>query len=111
MILIIGAPRAKSNAGTTTTVIFGTKTWNEEIDTLTDINGTNGFKLLGENSGDYSGTSVSFAGDVNSDGIQDLIIGAYSWNSFHFVFFFVILCSYICDLFVCFLKESCDKCQ
>ena len=41
---------------------------------MTDINGTNGFKLLGENSGDKSGNSVSFAGDVISDEIQDFII-------------------------------------
>ena len=61
-------------------MIFGRKTWKGEIDTLTDINGTNGFKLLGEDSGDRSGHSVSFAGDVNSDGIQDFIIGAYDWN-------------------------------
>ena len=53
--LIIGSPNAspnnKNQAGTTT-VIFGRKTWKGEIDTLTDINGTNGFKLLRENSGD-----------------------------------------------------------
>ena len=61
-------------------MIFGRKTWKGEIDTLTDINGTNGFKLFGENSGDKSGYSVSFAGDVNSDGIQDLIIGAADWS-------------------------------
>ena len=73
------SPNNKSSAGTTT-VIFGRKTWKGEIDTLTDINGTNGFKLLGENSGDWSGYSVSFAGDVNSDGIQDFIIGAPSWS-------------------------------
>ena len=71
------SPNNKSGAGTTT-VIFGRK---GKIDTLTDINGTNGFKLLGEKSGDESGNSVSFAGDVNSDGIQDLIIDAYGWNS------------------------------
>ena len=47
---------------------------------MTDINGTNGFKLFGENSGDESGLSLSFAGDVNSDGIQDFIIGAWYWN-------------------------------
>ena len=81
--LIIESPYATANSRTnagTTTVIFGKKTWKEEIDTLTDINGTNGFKLLGENSGDQSGNSVSSAGDVNSDGIQDFIIGAYCWN-------------------------------
>ena len=48
---------------------------------MTDINCTNGFKLLGENIGDYSGSSVSSAGDVNSDGIQDFIIGTPGWNS------------------------------
>ena len=82
--LIIGSPYASPNSKSiagTTTVIFGRKTWKGEIDTLTDINGTNGFKLLGENSGNYSGRSVSSAGDVNSDGIQDFIIGANGWNS------------------------------
>ena len=84
--LIIGSPHAspnnKSKAGTTT-VIFGRKrTWKGEIDTLTDINGTNGFKLITENSNDKFEMRVSGAGDVNSDGIQDFIIGAYSWNSY-----------------------------
>ena len=69
----------KNHVGTTT-VIFGRKTWKGEIDTLTDINGTNGFKLFGVNSGDNNGIWVSFAGDVNSDGIQDFIIGAFQWN-------------------------------
>ena len=35
---------------------------------LANLNGTNGFKLDGENSGDYSGYSVSAAGDINGDG-------------------------------------------
>ena len=81
--LIIGSPWAspnnKSNAGTTT-VIFGRKTWKGEIDTLTDINGTNGFKLITENSNDQFEMKASGAGDVNSDGIQDFIIGALYWN-------------------------------
>ena len=33
--------------------------------------------ITGENSGDFFGYSVSRAGDVNGDGIDDVIIGAY----------------------------------
>ena len=36
-----------------------------------------GFKITGEVAGDYAGHSVSAAGDVNGDGIDDLIVGAY----------------------------------
>lgn len=43
---------------------------------LSDLNGLNGFVLSGVSSFDYSGTSVSDAGDVNGDGIDDLIIGS-----------------------------------
>ena len=43
---------------------------------LTDLNGSNGFKLNGEASGDISGSAVSMMGDINGDGIDDLMIGA-----------------------------------
>ena len=36
-----------------------------------------GFKILGEDAGDVSGYTVSSVGDVNGDGYDDLIIGAY----------------------------------
>ena len=45
---------------------------------LSDLDGTNGFILNGIDSSDYSGISVSSAGDVNGDGYDDLIIGADS---------------------------------
>jgi hypothetical protein len=45
---------------------------------LTTLDGTNGFVLEGIDPSDYAGASVSAAGDVNGDGIDDLIIGAYA---------------------------------
>src|SRR5919199_1728717 len=43
---------------------------------LSDLNGSNGFAINGIGTYDQSGLSVSSAGDVNGDGIDDLIIGA-----------------------------------
>jgi Ca2+-binding RTX toxin-like protein len=43
---------------------------------LADLDGTNGFKITGEAAGDQAGFSVSEAGDINDDGIDDLIVGA-----------------------------------
>jgi hypothetical protein len=40
-------------------------------------NPTGGFVINGEVANDYSGWSVSCAGDVNGDGLDDLIVGAY----------------------------------
>ena len=43
---------------------------------LAALDGTNGFRLDGIDAYDRSGSSVAGAGDVNGDGIDDLIIGA-----------------------------------
>ncbi|GAB5438262.1 beta strand repeat-containing protein [Falsiruegeria mediterranea] len=45
---------------------------------LSDIDGSNGFVIEGVNVADTAGRAVSYAGDVNGDGIDDLIIGAES---------------------------------
>jgi hypothetical protein len=44
---------------------------------LSSLNGANGFVINGINAYDYSGFSVSSAGDINGDGVDDFIIGAY----------------------------------
>jgi len=44
---------------------------------LSALNGTNGFKIVGEAGGDRAGKSVSSAGDVNGDGFDDMVVGAF----------------------------------
>lgn len=78
--IIIGANGANNNAGQSY-VVFGSKEpWPSLLD-LNTLNGKNGFILNGIHSGDKSGTSVSGVGDINGDGIDDVIIGAPDANN------------------------------
>ena len=77
--LIIGAPEAESgnkNSQGESYVVFGSETGFSPQLNLAKLDGSNGFKIRGIDSSDRSGSSVSSAGDVNNDGIDDLIIGA-----------------------------------
>lgn len=71
--LIIGAYGYNASTGAVY-VVFGSKTYTNPFD-LTTLNGTNGFRIDGINAGDQTGWSVA-AGDVNGDGIADVIMGA-----------------------------------
>src|ERR687886_468781 len=77
--LIIGAPFADPNgvnyAGQSY-VVFGSNSGFGARVNLSALNGSNGFAINGIAANDYSGRSVSSAGDVNGDGFDDLIIGA-----------------------------------
>jgi hypothetical protein len=44
--------------------------------TLAGLNGASGYQLHGEAAGDRSGSAVAAAGDVNGDGLADVIVGA-----------------------------------
>lgn len=57
-------------------VVFGSSSGFSQAPDLSMLDGTNGFTLNGIDSGDFSGFSVSGSGDVNDDGIADLIVGA-----------------------------------
>ncbi|MBE9103227.1 FG-GAP repeat protein, partial [filamentous cyanobacterium LEGE 07170] len=65
-------------SGATSYVVFGSGQGFAASLELTDLDGSNGFTLNGIDEGDNSGGSVSGAGDINGDGIDDLIIGASS---------------------------------
>jgi Ca2+-binding RTX toxin-like protein len=59
-------------------VVFGKASgFAAEINLATVAAGTGGFVIHGQDAGDGSGFSVASAGDVNRDGFDDLIIGAY----------------------------------
>jgi hypothetical protein len=79
--LIIGANRPSPNgirfAGQSY-VVFGSNSGFGASLNLSALNGSNGFAINGIATSDQSGWSVSSAGDVNGDGFDDLIIGAYS---------------------------------
>lgn len=75
--LIVGADRAHPNGTKSgrSYVIFG-KSDTTTIDLSSVTAGSGGFVINGEAVGDYSGFSVSGAGDVNGDGLADLLVGA-----------------------------------
>ncbi len=77
--VIIGASGADPNgaASGSSYVLFGKASGFSSTMNLNTLDGTNGFRLDGVNAGDVSGYSVSEAGDVNGDGYDDVIIGAY----------------------------------
>ena len=71
--LIIGARDANGNSGASY-VVFG-KTDGNAVE-LSDIAENAGFVINGADRGDQSGFSVSGAGDINGDGLDDIIVGA-----------------------------------
>ena len=80
--LLIGAPFADPNGSLSgaSYVVFGRNTVQSDPFpaslNLSNLDGTNGFRLAGVALVDRSGQAVSSAGDVNGDGLADLLIGA-----------------------------------
>ncbi|MDB5472461.1 MAG: hypothetical protein JWR84_4021 [Caulobacter sp.] len=80
--LIIGARSGQTfYAQGSAVVVFGKRAADGPFAatlTVDDLDGSNGFVLTGEAFLDAAGLSVDSAGDVNGDGLDDLIIGAPS---------------------------------
>ncbi len=66
--LLAGAPKYDTQGAAY--IFFGDST----MDDLYDL------RLVGENAGDRFGYSVASAGDVNGDGYEDIVVGAYLYD-------------------------------
>jgi len=87
--IVIGAPNADLYAGAAGAayVVFGKASGFAANLNLSTLNGSNGFKLLGEPEASRTGWSVASAGDFNGDGFDDVIVGAPgSYNASYVVF-------------------------
>ncbi len=75
--LIVSSNGAGLNDVGEAIVIFGTTSAMPSVLGADWVNGTNGFLIVGEADGDNIGFSLSNAGDVNGDGLEDILIGAH----------------------------------
>ncbi len=83
--LLVGANKAAGNSGGSigageTYLVFGKAGGFPASFDLPNLDGSDGYVINGTSNRDYSGQSVSSAGDVNGDGFADIIIGAYKAN-------------------------------
>ncbi len=81
--VIIGAAGAdkQGDFSGSSYVVFGKASGFNDKMNLSSLDGTNGFRLDGETEDDFLGSSVSTAGDVNGDGFDDIIVGAWGADS------------------------------
>jgi len=82
--VIIGAYSMNSNFGEAYVVYGGPKSSTTNLDfTVNTLDPhTTGFTIKGNAGGDFLGYSVSTAGDIDNDGYDDIIVGAYGKSTF-----------------------------
>jgi len=77
--LLISSTRYNSNGFTdngAAIIIFGNPAGHSDID-VENLQPGQGFKIIINQNGYRLGTSISSTGDINGDGINDIIVGAY----------------------------------
>ncbi|MCY1668978.1 VCBS domain-containing protein [Rhizobium sp. SL86] len=74
--VLIGANGTSTGAGAAY-VVYGTHTALTTVNLDNVASGSGGFKIEGEGSFNYAGYSLADAGDINGDGIDDLVVSAY----------------------------------
>ncbi len=62
-------------------VVYGKKAAFKPNLKVSALNGANGFKIEGEGEANIAGAGVAAAGDVNGDGVDDLLVGAPQANA------------------------------
>ncbi|NRA56498.1 MAG: FG-GAP repeat protein [Phycisphaerales bacterium] len=81
MDLAIGAPYGYGDgvmrAAGRVYVLFGDDDGFPPVVQLADLDGDNGFTIVGAGDYDRTGFDVAFLGDINGDGVDDLAIGNY----------------------------------
>src|SRR5690606_16464015 len=58
-------------------VVFGREMWPGTPVDLSQLDGTDGFRMEGPARVARMGSAVSAAGDINGDGVNDVLLGAY----------------------------------
>ncbi len=77
--VLVGFARGDSpaeNSGVSYVIFGKAESFGGNFD-VTTLNGSNGFRVDGLAAGDSLGVSIRNAGDINGDGFDDVIIGAY----------------------------------
>ena len=83
--IIIGAPQYNSATGRVY-VVFGSAGWTTPL-ALSSLNGSNGIEIDGQNVNEYTGCMGCVAtGDINGDGMADILIGAWGRNSNRYLY-------------------------
>ena len=77
--VIIGTPWVNGRIGASYIVFGKSGGWATQFDLLS-LNGTNGFTIIGEETQEGLGYSVSQAGDINNDGVDDVIVCCLEGN-------------------------------